>query len=209
MRTSAFWHDLLYTIRGWALGLAIATVLAVPIGILLGSSDFAANAFRVPIEFLRPIPSAALIPLLFLTLGTTLNSEIFLAAFGAFWPLLVQTMYGVRDVDPIAIDTGRSFGVGAVRTPLADHPAERRPVHRHGAPHRLDGGADPRVHGGALHGHARARPGDELRQSYGLNEELYALALATGFLGLAIHFLITAIERRALRWHPSQRIAIP
>ena len=41
-----------------------------------------------------------------------LKSEVFLAAFGAFWPLLVQTMYGVRDVDPLAIDTARSFGVG-------------------------------------------------------------------------------------------------
>ena len=46
-------------------------------------------------------------------------------------------------------------------------------------------------------------------QSYGLNDELYALALATGFLGVAIHILFTAIERRALRWHPSQRMAFP
>ena len=61
---------------------------------------------------MRPIPSAVLIPLLFLTLGINLKSEIFLAAFGAFWPLLVQTMYGVRDVDPLLLDTGRSFGVG-------------------------------------------------------------------------------------------------
>ena len=98
--------------RGWAIGLALACALAIPIGITLGSSDFAASAFRVPIEFLRPIPSAALIPLLFLTLGTTLKSEVFLATFGAFWPLLVQTMYGVRDVDPIAIDTARSFRLG-------------------------------------------------------------------------------------------------
>src|SRR5439155_17271407 len=112
MQTGDFWVAFAQTVRGWAVGLGIATALAVPIGILLGSSDFAARAFRVPIEFLRPIPSAALIPLLFLTLGTTLKSEIFLATFGAFWPLLVQTMYGVRDVDPLAIDTGRSFGVG-------------------------------------------------------------------------------------------------
>ena len=41
--------------------------------------------------------------------------------------------------------------------------------------------------------------------SYGLNDQLYALALATGFLGLAIHFLTAAAERRLLRWHPSQR----
>ena len=47
----------------------------------------------------EPDARAALIPLLFLTLGTTLKSEIFLASFGAFWPLLVQTMYGVRDVE--------------------------------------------------------------------------------------------------------------
>ena len=53
-----------------------------------------------------------MIPLLFLTLGTTLQSEVFLAAFGAFWPLLVQTIYGVRDVDPVALDTARSFGIG-------------------------------------------------------------------------------------------------
>jgi ABC-type nitrate/sulfonate/bicarbonate transport system permease component len=44
-------------------------------------------------------------------------------------------------------------------------------------------------------------------QSYGLNEQLYALALATGFLGLAVHFLTAAVERRVLRWHPSQRPA--
>ena len=100
-------------------------MLAIPIGIALGSSNFAASAFRVPIEFLRPIPSAALIPLLFLTLGTTLKSEVFLATFGAFWPLLVQTMYGVRDVDPIALDTARSFRRRPVRAPLAGHAAER------------------------------------------------------------------------------------
>ena len=41
--------------------------------------------------------------------------------------------------------------------------------------------------------------------AYGLNDELYALALATGFLGVAIHIVFSAIERRALRWHPSQR----
>src|SRR2546430_1111826 len=68
--TGSFWIALLQTVRGWALGLGIAAALAIPLGIALGSSDFAAHAFRVPIEFLRPIPSAALIPLLVLTLGT-------------------------------------------------------------------------------------------------------------------------------------------
>src|SRR6185503_1069995 len=109
MQTGDFWTAFGETVRGWAIGLGLAILLAVPIGIALGSSDFAASAFRVPIEFLRPIPSAALIPLLFLTLGTNFKSEVFLATFGAVWPILVLTMYGVRDVDPIATDTARSF----------------------------------------------------------------------------------------------------
>src|SRR5262249_41752308 len=93
VQTSHFWWAFADTVRGWALGLVLATVLAVPTGIVLGSSELAASAFRVPVEFMRPIPSAALIPLLFLTLGTNLKSEVFLATFGAFWPLLIQTMY--------------------------------------------------------------------------------------------------------------------
>ena len=52
LRPDAFWHDFLATVRGWAIGLTIATVLAVPIGIALGLSDFAAQrlpgADRVP-----------------------------------------------------------------------------------------------------------------------------------------------------------------
>jgi ABC-type nitrate/sulfonate/bicarbonate transport system permease component len=42
-------------------------------------------------------------------------------------------------------------------------------------------------------------------ESFGLNDQIYALALATGFLGVAIHFAVTGVEKRVLRWHPSQR----
>jgi ABC-type nitrate/sulfonate/bicarbonate transport system permease component len=42
-------------------------------------------------------------------------------------------------------------------------------------------------------------------QAYGLTQQLYALALATGFLGVAIHVAVSAAERRVLHWHPSQR----
>jgi ABC-type nitrate/sulfonate/bicarbonate transport system permease component len=206
MHDGSFWGALAQTFRGWALGLAAATALAVPIGIVLGTSDFAARAFRVPIEFLRPIPSAALIPLLFLTLGTTLRSEVFLAAFGAFWPLLVQTMYGVRDVDPLAIDTGRSFGVGRFER-------LRRITLPSAVPYIATGLRIASSVALILAFTAELFMGTpglgqkvNFAQSYGLNEELYAYALATGFLGLAIHLVSTAAERRALRWHPSQRL---
>ncbi len=207
MHTREFWAAFGQTVRGWALGLGVATALAVPIGIVLGSSQFALRAFRIPIEFLRPIPSAALIPLLFLTLGTTLKSEIFLAAFGAFWPLLVQTIYGVRDVDPVALDTARSFGIGRF---------ER--LYRIKLP-----SAVPYIATGLRISSAVALilaftaelfmgiPGlgqiMNVAESFGLTVQVYALALATGFLGLGIYVVFSALERWALRWHPSQRAA--
>jgi ABC-type nitrate/sulfonate/bicarbonate transport system permease component len=207
MHTREFWTAFGQTVRGWALGLGIATALAVPIGILLGSSQFALRAFRIPIEFLRPIPSAALIPLLFLTLGTTLKSEVFLATFGAFWPLLVQTIYGVRDVDPVALDTARSFGVGRferlyrIKLPSA-------------IPYIATGLRISSAVALILAFTAELFMGTgglgqimNVSESFGLVVQVYALALATGFLGLAIYVVFAAIERRALRWHPSQREA--
>jgi ABC-type nitrate/sulfonate/bicarbonate transport system permease component len=209
MHTREFWTAFGQTVRGWALGLGIATALAVPIGVFLGSSEFAGRAFRIPIEFLRPIPSAALIPLLFLTLGTTLKSEVFLAAFGAFWPLLVQTIYGVRDVDPIALDTARSFGIGRferlyrIRLPSA-------------VPYIATGLRISSAVALILAFTAELFMGIpglgqimNVAESFGLTVQVYALALATGSLGLAIYVVFAAVERRALRWHPSQREATP
>jgi ABC-type nitrate/sulfonate/bicarbonate transport system permease component len=205
VQTGVFWSAFLHTVRGWAIGLGLAIALAVPIGITLGSSEFAASAFRVPIEFLRPIPSAALIPVLFLTLGTTLQSEIFLATFGAFWPLLVQTMYGVRDADPIALDTARSFRLGRFER-------LRRITLPSALPYIMTGVRISSTVALILAFTAELFMGTpglgqlvNQAQAYGLTEQLYALAIATGFLGVAIHIVFSALERRALRWHPSQR----
>jgi ABC-type nitrate/sulfonate/bicarbonate transport system permease component len=206
MQGSAFWQAFGRTVRGWALGLGIATFLAVPLGIVLGSSDFASSAFRVPIEFLRPIPSAALIPLLFLTLGTSLKSEVFLAAFGAFWPLLVQTMYGVRDVDPVALDTARAFHVGRLERLYRIKLPAAVPYIATGMRIASSVALILAFTAELFMGIPGLGQQVNQAQAYGLNDQLYAYALATGFLGVAIHLVSTALERRALRWHPSQRL---
>lgn len=205
MQDGPFWVAFLQTVRGWGLGLLLATVLAVPIGIFLGSSDFANRALRVPIEFLRPIPSAALIPLLFLTLGTTLKSELFLATFGAFWPLLIQTIYGVRDVDPLALDTGRSFGVGRFERLYRIKLPSAVPYIATGM--RISSQVSLILAFTAELFMGVPGLGQEVNfaSSYGLHEELFAYAVATGFLGVTIHLVMSGVERRALRWHPSQR----
>jgi ABC-type nitrate/sulfonate/bicarbonate transport system permease component len=207
VQTSAFWIAFGQTVRGWAVGLGLAIVLAVPIGILLGSNEFLARAFRVPIEFLRPIPSAVLIPLLFLTLGTNLKSEVFLATFGAFWPLLVQTMYGVRDVDPIALDTGRSFGLGRFERLWRITLPSSVPYIATGV--RISSTVALILAFTAELFMGTPGLGQKLNvaQAFGLTDQVYALAIAVGFLGVGIHLTVSALERKLLFWHPSQRAA--
>jgi ABC-type nitrate/sulfonate/bicarbonate transport system permease component len=205
MQSGSFWADYLETVRGWAVGITLATVLAVPLGIVIGSSDFLGSALRVPIEFLRPIPSAALIPLLFLTLGTTLRSEVFLATFGAFWPLLVQTIYGVRDVDPVAVDTGRSFGLGRLERLYRITLPSAVPYIWTGL--RLSSAVALILAFTAELFMGTGGLGQRMNfvESFGLTDQLYAIALAVGFLGIGIHLALSALERRVLRWHASQR----
>jgi ABC-type nitrate/sulfonate/bicarbonate transport system permease component len=207
MTTRGFWVGYLETLRGWALGLVLATLLAVPIGIVLGSSDFLGSAFRVPIEFLRPIPSAALIPVLFLTLGTNVKSEVFLATFGAFWPLLVQTIYGVRDVDPVTNDTGRSFGLGRTERLYRITLPSAVPYIWTGLRIASTVALILAFTAELFMGTGGLGQRLNVADSFGLYDEVYAIALAIGFLGIAIHFALSALERRILRWHPSQRVS--
>jgi NitT/TauT family transport system permease protein len=107
-----FLTNLWSTIKAWAIGLAIAVGGGVPLGLLLGSVPVLNTAVRAVVEFLRPIPSVALIPLVSLILGSGLTTEATLIVYAAAWPVLFNTIYGLQDVDPIAKETLRAFGFG-------------------------------------------------------------------------------------------------
>ncbi|MFI8232793.1 ABC transporter permease [Streptomyces sp. NPDC085900] len=100
------------TLRAWALGLGLAVAIAVPLGLLLGSLPVVDSAVRVIVEFLRPLPSVALIPLVSLLLGTGTETEVALIAYASVWPVLFNTIYGLGETDPLTKDTLRAFGFG-------------------------------------------------------------------------------------------------
>jgi ABC-type nitrate/sulfonate/bicarbonate transport system permease component len=199
------WVEIGRTLRAWAVGIGLATLLAVPIGVALGASDLAYRMVRIVIEFLRPIPSVALIPLAVLVYGSGLQMKVFLIAFATFWPLLFQTIYGVRDVDPVARDTARAYGLGVfARFTVITLPSA--------APYIATGlriasaiglvlAITSELVGGAT-GLGRAIV---VAQSAGLITLMYALIITTGLLGWALNSAFAAVERRALRWHPAQR----
>ncbi|RMI41832.1 ABC transporter permease subunit [Actinomadura harenae] len=110
-------HDFVFvqlkaTFEAWGVGMLLAIVIAVPLGLLFGTVPYVNTAARALVEFLRPIPSVALIPLVGLILGAGLEMKVTLIAYAAVWPVLFNTLYGLRDVDPLAKETLRAFGFG-------------------------------------------------------------------------------------------------
>jgi NitT/TauT family transport system permease protein len=106
-----FLKHVMATLHAWAVGLGLATLVSVPIGILIGTSELAYRMSSPLIEFMRPIPSVALIPLGILLWGQGFSMKIILVAYATTWPILFNTVYGVHDVDPIAVQTARCFGL--------------------------------------------------------------------------------------------------
>ncbi len=201
----AFWAAVGQTLQGWALGLGIAAAFAVPAGMILGTSVVRYRAFRVIIEFLRPIPSVALIPLAILVYGAGLESKVFLAAFAAFWPLLIQTLYGMQDVDPVAVDTARVFGLSRLERLTRVVLPGAVPYLATGL--RISSSVSLILAVTAELVIGAPGLGREINAARvgGATELLYALIIVTGLLGWALNSGFATAERRVLHWHPAQR----
>jgi ABC-type nitrate/sulfonate/bicarbonate transport system permease component len=202
---ASFWEAVGNTLQGWALGLAIAAGLAIPIGIVIGSSRMLYRSSRGVIEFLRPIPSVALIPLAILIYGTGLESKVFLAAFASFWQLLVATLYGVQDVDPVATDTARSFGFSRAQRLFRVTLPSSVPYIATGLRIASAVSLILTVTAELVIGSAGLGRSINLARSGGNEELMYALILTTGVLGVLLNGIFVRAERRVLHWHPSQR----
>jgi ABC-type nitrate/sulfonate/bicarbonate transport system permease component len=92
-------------------GYFIGVVIGVGLGLLMGYIRFFYNLLEPITEFLRPIPSPAYLPIVILFLGIDDEMKIFMIAFASTFPVLLNTYTGVRSVDPIQLQTARTFGV--------------------------------------------------------------------------------------------------
>ncbi|MFJ3036641.1 MULTISPECIES: ABC transporter permease [Streptomyces] len=201
----AFWTALGDTLTGWALGLAVAVGAGIAVGVLLSVVPYLREATASTIEFLRPIPSVALIPLAVLLFGTELRSVLLLVVYASFWQVLIQVLYGMRDVDPVAEETARSYGLGTwariryVLWPTA-LPYVMTGV-RLAAAVALILAVTAELVVGAPGLGARIA----VAQTSQAVPEMYALIVVTGLLGLLINVGARSVERRALAWHQSVR----
>jgi ABC-type nitrate/sulfonate/bicarbonate transport system permease component len=199
------WNATWITVRSWLLGMAIVIVGGVPLGFLLGSSRSAYHGSHLLVEILRTVPSIAALPFLVLLYGIGTKLTVILVVLAALWPLLLQTMAGARDVDPVARDTGRSYGLSAFAQ-------LRKIVLPSSLPYIATG-----IRISATIGLLLAIGTSLYAGGQGLGNEimvaqgefkvplLFARVFFAGLLGLVVYYALISIERRALAWHPAYR----
>ena len=199
-----FLADLGATIEAWAVGLAVTIVIGVPLGVLLGSVPGVRVATRAVVEFLRPIPSVALILLVSLWLGPGLRMSVTLIVYGAIWPVLYNTMAGLDDVDPVAKETSRAFGFSALATVRLVSLPSAAPFIATGIRLASSVAIILDIAAGYITGPING-PGIGAfiaAESTGASDLTVILAATVwaGILGLALDLMLSGAERRLLRW---------
>ena len=102
-------NHMLYSLYRVALGYAIAALLAIPLGLLMGWSPGFLRITRPVFEVVRPIPPLAWIPIAILWFGIGIKSAAFIIFLGAFFPNLLNTISGVLTIPPILIEAARTL----------------------------------------------------------------------------------------------------
>jgi ABC-type nitrate/sulfonate/bicarbonate transport system permease component len=204
-RDLEFWRNIGRTMTAWAIGLAIATVAAVVLGTIIGLVPFLRRMTHTTVEFLRPIPSVALIPLAILVYGLQLQAALVIIVYASFWQIFVQVLYGVADIDTVARDTARSFGVTRGQR-------FRFLIFPTALPYLMTGLRLAAAVALILAVTAElviGIPGIGSRivfaQTAGDWAAVYSYVLVAGLLGVAINLVFRFIERRSLSWHQSVR----
>lgn len=200
---SAIWQ----TVSAAAVGLLAAMAVGVPLGFAMGLSSATFRVANIIVETLRPIPSVAIIPAALLIFGVGLSMKVFLVFISIVWTILLNTIYAVRDVEPILKDTSRVYGFS--RGQIWGHvilPSAAPFIFaglRIGAIGALLVTIAAELLGGGAGGLGQWLM---LTQSAATQNHLvYAGALLSGVVGVAINVGLDRAERRLFSWHASVR----
>ncbi|MFF3856130.1 ABC transporter permease [Micromonospora sp. NPDC002575] len=107
----AFVEDVLPSLYRLGLGVVASIVLGIAAGTVIGLAPWLRDLLEPLLEFLRAIPPPVLIPVVMLLLGITDTMKVAVIVSGAVWPILLNTVEGVRATDSVMTETARSFRV--------------------------------------------------------------------------------------------------
>jgi ABC-type nitrate/sulfonate/bicarbonate transport system permease component len=189
------------SLRRLGVGYVIATACAVAVGLAMGVWRRMYLLFEPLVELLRPIPSPAYLPMAILFLGIDDGMKVFMVAFASFFPILLNTVSGVRSVDPVLVDTARTFGLKRAQIVW-------RIVLPASAGYILTGMRISLAIALIVTVIAEMVAGNSGIGFYILNAqrsylvpEMYAGVIALALLGFGLNKGFVALEHLALRWH--------
>ncbi len=204
--TGAFWASVAQTMWHWAAGLCIGVVVGAAIGALTGAVPVLYRLLQLPLEFLRPIPSIVYLPILILVFGATSKTTIICTAVGATWPMLFQTFYGVRAVDPLTLDTGRMFGLAPRQRLVSIMFPSVVPFMATGLRISASLALIVAVSIELIGGVPGLGADLSIYSQYGFYPGMYGIILVAGLIGVAINLVLERAERRFLSWHVAHRV---
>ncbi|RRO17342.1 ABC transporter permease [Saccharopolyspora rhizosphaerae] len=205
--TSEATGDMLGSLGRVALGWLLAAALGVALGTLLGRSRNLLDYVGPLMAFMRAIPSPVLVPVFIVLLGIGSSMQISVIVFSVVWPILLNTVDGVRSVDQVKIDTARSF-----RIPRAQWIAG---VVLPAATPKIFAGLRVSLSLSLVLMVVSELVGSTSGIGYRLMFDqrqfdfpaMWAGIVLLGVLGYVLNTLLLVVERRALRWQPSQASA--
>ncbi|MEN3360809.1 MAG: hypothetical protein V7637_4791 [Mycobacteriales bacterium] len=202
--------DVLPSLGRLASGYLLAVVLGVAMGIPIGLSPVLRALTEPTLEFFRAIPPPVLVPVIALFAGYTGSaSKVITIALGCLWPVLLNTVEGVRAVDEVLLDTARCY-----------HLSRRSRVL-----HVILRGASPQIAAGARQALSIAVILMVISELFGANHGLGATVvqfqrgfaipqmwtgiIVLGLLGVALSAIFRIVEHFALAWYRGLRDADP
>lgn len=200
----ALWVGTARTLQTWALAMLLS-MLVIPIGVALGISATAFRASWFVVEFCRTIPPVVILPLAVLQFGVTMQMSLLVVVFSGAWTILYNTIYGARDVDPVATQTAKVYGISPMRRLTHVILPTAAPFIATGVRIASAGALLLTILTELIGGAPGVGQSIVEAQQAGAYAPMFALIIFTGLLGLALNYLIVALESKVLAWHPAYR----
>jgi ABC-type nitrate/sulfonate/bicarbonate transport system permease component len=195
------------TLARLAQGFAIGTAIAILAGLGMGYLPWLHALLEPLVELIRPLPKSALVPVLILFLGLGEAMKVTSVALAVFFPGLVATIQGVRGVDPVLLDTARTFGHGRLRIMAHIILPAALPFVLAGARIGLGLGLVLATLSEMLAGQGGV--GFlilDMQRSFRVRQ-MYAWIVILAVVGLVLNSLFLALERSLLHWQHAQATA--
>lgn len=182
-------------------GLLAGGAAGVIVGLLFATLPFTSRLFGLTVELIRPIPIPAVIPPLVLFLGLDNTMKVTVVALTAFFPVLTNTVQGVRAIEADAVAMGRTFGIGWGRRAVHIILPACLPYIFAGFRVALALALVVTVVAEMIAGEQGVGHYLVLMQFAGRAPEMYATVILLALLGYALNRAFLALERRSLHWY--------